>query len=271
MFNVNKTGPGRAEELAWREELRELETRWFSFLEKLEAKMEELCSAALPELRALRRDPGGQQVYRKMLSGVQGQLENIRNKANETHAEKVTDTWYRFREEVKMASPFFDTGYAFRQNCDKRYDEFEDTWLGWHELLQGTRKENLEEEYRRILENFNGLKGKLACTQCGAPSPLAQTYFISVHLACPACGTQNTFDPGSEARELPFIARDLAEKRAAPLYEAYKAAYQNGGRTPELYRNYLRARYDELNRLMPDLKAHHEKLYRTYAEGEGNG
>jgi hypothetical protein len=95
-----------------------------------------------------------------------------------------------------------------------------------------------------------------------------QAFFISVHLACPACATQNTFDPGSEARGLPFIARDLAEKRAAPLYEVY----QNGGRTGELFRNYLRARYDELNRMLPGLKEHHEKRYHIETQGdESNG
>jgi hypothetical protein len=270
MFNFNKSGPGRAEELAWREELRDLETRWFIFLEKLETKMEELCSAALPELRALRGDPENRQVYEKLLSGVEGQLDNIRHKAYDTHDVKVIDTWYRFKAEIEFLDPFYKTGYEFSQNCDKRWNEFEEAYMGWHELLQGTRRENLEEEYQRILEIFNSAKEKFRCSQCGAPIPLEKMYLISVHLACPACATQNLFDPGSEVRGLSFIARDLAEKRAAPFYEAY----QQGGKTPELYRAYLRARYDELNRMMPDLKEHHEKLYHTYAayaEGENNG
>jgi hypothetical protein len=266
---TDQSAPGRALRLEWQERLRELETRWFSFLEKLEARMEELCSAALPELRALCRDTGdaGKQVYRKVLSGVTGQLENIRGKAYSTHDEKVVDTWYRFREDCKTADSFFNAGYGFTQRCTKRYEEFEETLRGWDTLLRETDRENLEEEYRRILEIFNACKEKFRCTQCGAPIPITQTFFISVHLACPACATQNTFDPGSEARELPFIARDLAEKRAAPFYEAY----QNGGRTPELYRNYLRARYDELNRMLPGLKEHHERRYHREVQGADNG
>ncbi|MDR2210255.1 MAG: hypothetical protein LBO65_02125, partial [Spirochaetaceae bacterium] len=188
MFNFHKSGgPGRAEEQAWREELNDLESRWFAFLEKLEAKMEELCSAALPELRALRGDPENQQVYEKMLSGVEGQLDNIRHKAYETHDVKVIDTWYRFKAEIEFLSPFYKTGYEFDQNCEKRWNEFEETYRGWHELLQGTRRENLEEEYRRILGIFNSAKEKFRCSQCGAPIPLEKMYLISVHLACPAC------------------------------------------------------------------------------------
>jgi RNA polymerase-binding transcription factor DksA len=263
----NRSGIGKAEERAWREELREIETRWFAFLEKLETKMEELCSAALPELRALRRDPESYRVYDKMLSGVSGQLDNIRKKAFDTHDEKIICTWYRFKETVKMTDSLYDTGYAFRQKCTDRHNEFEEIHLGWHELLQGTRKENLEEAYERILKIFNDAKGKFTCKQCGAPIPLEKMYVISVHLACPACSTQNTFDPGSDVRGLSFIARDLAEKRVAHLYEAY----QNGGRTPELYRNYARARCDELNRMLPDFKEHHERRYLIETQGEDNG
>jgi hypothetical protein len=246
----NQSGPGRAARLEWQEKLRELETRWFSFLEKLEERMEELCSAALPELRALRRaaDDAGKQVYRKVLSGVAGQLQNIHDRAYDTHDEKVIDVWYRFKEDFKAPDSFISTGYAFRQKCTKRYEEFEETLRGWDALLHETGREDPEEEYQHILETFEANKAAFTCKQCGAPIPITQAFFISVNLACPACATQNTFDPGSEARELPFVARDLAEKRAVPFYDAY----QNGGRTPELYRQYLRARYDELNRMLSD-------------------
>ncbi|MDR0673437.1 MAG: hypothetical protein LBF93_07225 [Zoogloeaceae bacterium] len=258
-----QSGPDKAAQLAWQERLRDVETRWFAFLEKLEDRMESLCSAALPELRALRRatDDVNRRVYQKVLSGVTGQLQNIHDRAYHTHDEKVLDTWYEFREEFKMTHAFFDFGHTFRQNCEKRYQEFEACLWGWDKLLHETSRENLEEEYRRVLEICTAGGEKFTCKQCGAPISIARAFFISVNLPCPACATQNTFDPGSEARELPFIARDLAEKRVAPLYEAY----QNGGRTPELFRQYLRARYDELNRMLPDLKAHHEKRYHNEA------
>jgi hypothetical protein len=262
MFDTS--APDRAVRLEWQERLRELETRWFGFLEKLEARMEDLSSAALPELRRLRRDVDDtdKQVYQRVLSGVTGQLQNIRDKAYNTHDEKVIDVWYAFKAEFKMTDPLFDTGYAFRQNCTRRYEAFEDTLRGWEALLRETCRENLEEEYQRLLETLQANQEKFRCTQCGASIPISRAFFISVNLGCPACATQNTFDPGAEARQLPFIARDLAEKRAAPLFEAY----QNGGRTPELYRQYLRARCDELNRMLPDLKAHHERRYSIEAQ-----
>jgi hypothetical protein len=127
MFNpFNSSDPGRAARLEWQEELEEFETRWFGFLAKLEARMEDLCSAALPELKFLGRDPddASKQVYHKVLSGVQGQLENIRTKAYDTHDEKAIDVWYRFKADFKMTDPLFDTGYAFRQRCDERYEAF---------------------------------------------------------------------------------------------------------------------------------------------------
>ncbi|MDR2157333.1 MAG: hypothetical protein LBO81_06095 [Clostridiales Family XIII bacterium] len=267
MFDVKRSRSGKAAEAAWRQELEDLETRWFAFLEKMEAKMEELCSAALPELRALRRDPDSEQVYLRMLAGVEGQLGHIRDKVYETRDAKVIDTWYRFREEIAFADAFYGTGNAFRDNCEDRYHAFEETYLDWHNLVRATLRENLEEEYRQILETLDANRGVFRCRQCGAPISVPADCFISVHLACPACATQNTFDPGSKARKLPFIARDLAEKRVSPLY----GAYQQGGRTDALYRTYLRALYDELNRMLPALREHHETLYHKYIAAHTQG
>ncbi|MDR2108740.1 MAG: hypothetical protein LBP28_04700 [Coriobacteriales bacterium] len=267
MSDPQRFGSDRAAESAWQEELKDLEARWFAFLDKLEAKMEELCSAALPELRALRCDPDSQQIYLRVLAGVQGQLSRIREKAYETHDAKVTDTWYLFRSEIEFTNPFYMTGNAFRDNCDERYHAFEEAYLNWYNLLRATLQDNLEEEYRQILEILDSARESFCCKQCGAPISVPPACFISTHLACPACSTQNTFEPGSKARELPFIARDLAEKRVTPFYQAY----QQGGRTDALYRRYLRARYDELNRMLPDLREHHEMLYHEYTASHRQG
>jgi rubrerythrin len=277
--------------------------RWFVFLDKLDKRAEELYLSALPELNALKAsdsDPN-KSTYYKVLSGVCGQLDLMRSKAYDTHDKEILDFYYCMQSEITALHPLSRYLSDFRNVCYERFNEFEQSLLDKvHELKEETREE-VENEYAKIIDSFNADKDKFRCSQCGHLLPIDRIFFISVHIPCPACGTQNTLEPGAQARNLQFIAKKLAEKRCKHLLDAYQNEKQNERdlyfkahdiklsvihksdqekaiakeqieainaerersieNAPRLYAIYLRAFYDEMNRILPEFKEHHEKLY----------
>ena len=53
MFGLFNKQKGEDAVPEWYSELKESQERWFNFLEKLEAKMEEFATAAIPELKEI--------------------------------------------------------------------------------------------------------------------------------------------------------------------------------------------------------------------------
>jgi RNA polymerase-binding transcription factor DksA len=292
--------------------LQETQERWFTFLGKLETRMEELGTAALPELRealAADTDPY-KRTFLKMQSGVNGQFENIRQKAYDTYDQQVNGLYDQLSNEIPVLHPAHNQLMDFRNSCSDRYhQQFDSKYHYWRDQIQATSRRDLETEYRQILDEFEQVKNQFTCSQCGAPIAIQKIFFISTYLPCPSCQTQNSFEPGSQARQLQFIARDLAEQRTAHLHTAYEKEnalereyyheahtlklstihehdkkilaqkeaemaaiearrQESIRRTPELYRQYLRAMYDELNLILPDLKDHHEKMYQNQMNGQ---
>ncbi len=294
LFNNNKDGAASARAAA----LQETQQRWFSFLEKLEAKMEELCTAAIPELKELLAtdDDNFQRTFYKVQSGINGQMQHIRRKAYDTYDEKILS--------LRNTGNLYDApGLDFINACSDRYHkDFENRYQYWQQQLDNAASKDYEAEYRKILQDFGQTKDKFTCSQCGSPVAIPKIFFISTYIACPACNTQNTFEPGTSARNLQNIARNLAEQRTKHLLAAYEKekdlerelyhinhelqlslhfeknkstaaekehqVRQNESRrqqaistAPQLYKTYLRAMYDEWNLIIPDLKPHNEKMY----------
>jgi hypothetical protein len=287
--------------------MREIQDKWTAFLEKLETRMEELCTVALPELSAMRNnaDDPYEKNYHKVLSGVCGQLENIRKKVYDTYEEKIIGAYYQYKKYINALHPLSNQLYEFRNQCAARHEAFERSLMAWDEKLRNAGRKDLEEEYKKILEAFEAGKDRFTCKQCGSPLPIERIFFISVHIPCPACNTQNTFEPGTEARNLRFIAKDIAEQRSAAFREAYEDEHKKErelygriheiklglihekekrkaemrakidvlekerqdaiARAPELFKRYMRTVYDEMNRILPDLREHHEKMYQNAA------
>lgn len=304
---VSETGNNLPGKKAWIAELNETQERWFVFLDKMEAKMEELCTAAIPELKevlASDEDPY-KRTFLKVQSGVNGQLENIRKKVYDTYDEKINDTYNYFSSQVSVLQPEYATLNHFRTACSDRYHKiFDEKYQHWSEEIRNTAKRDLEVEYRKILAEFEAVKDQFNCKKCGSQLTIEKIFFISTYISCPYCQTQNTFEPGTQARNLQFLSRDLAEQRTAPLYAAYerekererelyhqnhelklstihekdrkvlaqkqaemedleKQRQQAIKNAPVLYQEYLRAMYDEWNRITPDLKEHNEKMYQN--------
>ncbi|MDR2122470.1 MAG: hypothetical protein LBP34_05025 [Flavobacteriaceae bacterium] len=274
------------------------------FLDKLNKRAEELYNAALPELNALKKndDDPNKSTYNKILSGICGQLDLIRSKAYHAHDQEILDFYYCLRRsEITSSHPLSRSLDNFREICYESFNEFEQSLYEMRDRLREEKREEIEEEYAKIIDSFNVAKDKFRCSQCGHLLPVERIFFISVHIPCPACNTQNTLEPGRQARNLQFIAKKLAEKRCEHLLAAYRNEKQNERdlyhkahaikldsihksdkdkaiakkqmedinlerersikNAPHLYAAYLRAVCDEMNDILPEFKAHHEKIY----------
>lgn len=227
------------------EETRQIQERWFAFLEKLEQRMQEVCEAAVPELKdvyASDTDPY-KRAHGRMLSGLLGQISQMRQKANEVREEKVIG--------LKL--------HEFQMACYERHRIFEDNVTKYEELLQSAVGEpDLETPYRNLLEDFEKTKDRFKCTQCGGNITIPRLFAIATYVSCPHCQTQNTFYPSTEAQMVLHNARALAEQRTKHLLKAYESSET---KDPALYRQYLRAMFDEWNSITPDMAAENEKFH----------
>ncbi|MDR2081725.1 MAG: zinc ribbon domain-containing protein [Campylobacteraceae bacterium] len=283
-------------------QIEEKQARWFAFLDKLTIKAKELYEPAFEELANIRKADGdpNKSTYNKALSGVCGQFGVIAKKAHDTLESEIIDFYYDARSEA-ISQPLSSILYEFKNTCYERFYELEESLLNMERALRDDAKADLEEEYAKIIDAFNGTRDKLLCSQCGHLLPIDRIFCISVHIACPACGAQNTFEPSPKTRNLQFIAKELAEKRCKHLLDAYGDEKQNERdlyhkahniklnsihasnddkikaareieainlerersiqNAPQLYAKYLRAVCDEMNNILPDFKEHHETAY----------
>lgn len=305
LFNKEKEEETTPE---WYAELQESQQRWFAFLEKLEAKMEELATAAIPELKQLLEEDEDlyKRTFHRVYAGVRGQLNNIREKARDTFEEKINRIYYDLNSQVSVLSKHHDLLSDFRTACSDRHNEFERKFEHWSDQIEKTQERDLEIEYQKILNEFETIKDKFSCKQCGGNITIDKIFLIETYISCPYCQSQNTFAPSTQARMLQNIARGLAEQRTVHLYEAFETEnnkerelyhqchelslskiHQTDSRVlneintkmdqleidrqnviqnaPKLYQVYVRAMYDEWNKITPDLKEHNEKMYQNHS------
>ncbi len=309
MFSFGKKGEEETPE--WIAEIKETQERFFSFIDKLEAKLKELCEAAIPELLDVFKtdeDPY-KRTHGRLQSGILGQIENIRTKARDTHDEKVSDLYYSINREISISHSYHDQLYNFRTTCSDKHNAFDETISYWQDQINNTGLVDYEIEYQAIVDDYESIKNKFNCSQCGGNIPITKIYFTISYLKCPSCNTQNTFEPSTKARGLEQVARSLAEQRTKYLLEEHHAEkqrerdlYHEGhqlklGRhdlkdkkelqllqekldqiekqrqesiknAPILYKKYLRAMFDEWNKLIPDLTEQNEKFYQRILTDE---
>ncbi len=301
MFSFGKKKEEEAPE--WIAEIQETQERFFAFIDKLEAKLIELCDAAIPELEDVFKtdeDPY-KRTHGNLLSGIAGQIQNIRQKAHDTYEVKVTDLFRSIKDDVNITDPNHDKLYDFRTACSDKHNNFDDVISFWRERINQTGNVDYEIEYQAIVNDFEKIKNQFNCSQCGANIPITKIYFTISYIKCSSCSTQNTFEPSTKARGLEQVARSLAEQRTYHLLEDYhsentkeREIYHEAhqlklGRhdldknqkqqienqlvelenkrqeaiknAPILYQKYLRAMFDEWNKLIPDLTEQNEKFY----------
>lgn len=208
----------------WLNNLEEVKQRWMAFLDKLEAKANELCEASILELKAMFNNGNdyNETNYSQVKAGILGQLENIRKKAYDTNEEKINSFYNGLNDSIDFHSPDKSYLYKFRDECRARFNVLEDKLSFWRDEINAIETtKDLEAEYQAILNEYDHIKDKFTCTQCGGGLQIEKIFFITTHITCPYCKTQNTFEPGTQARNLEFLARQLAEQRTQYLLSEY--------------------------------------------------
>ena len=214
----------------WYAQVKENQERFFVFLDKMENKMMELCEASIPELTELyKNDPDiFHREYGRLKAGVLGQLEQIREKVDDVHEEKILDLYSEINHSgVRATHPHYGLLNDFRNQCGDRYrQQFEVKLEEWTDKINETSAEDLEIKYQNVLKEYDAIKGKFTCKQCGSPITIEKIFLIETFVNCPSCNTQNTFSPSTQAQMLQHFAQDLARQRTASLYQAIRNAEQ---------------------------------------------
>jgi hypothetical protein len=260
LFEKKYNNPGLVENI------RETQERWFTFLDKLENRMAEMCSAAVPELQAVFNQDADhyKRAHGHMLLGLQGQINQMRDKANEVREDSIMAFVRTKTEELPAitisAGYLYHTMiYDFQRACFDRYHTFDDKLNHYLTLLKNAAGEqDLEAAYQEQLAAFENSRDKFSCKQCGGNIPISKMFFIATYINCPFCQTQNMFMPSTEVQLVMHQARSLAEQRTAHLLKQYEESRpKNSG----LYQLYLRSMFDEWNKIVPDMAAENEKFY----------
>jgi RNA polymerase-binding transcription factor DksA len=299
MFGLFSNQATNNEATAAIKEMEETRERFFVFIGKLEQKMKEFAEASLPELTELNNTDTDEykRAYHRMKAAVLGQLDSIQKKALEVKEEKITN--FRFTTNDHALSTAY---YDFRNDCYDRYHQLDELKNHYRGQVEATYSENYEVKYQQILDEYEAIRNKFACVQCGSPIVIEKIYFTTTYITCPACQTRNTFEPSSKAKTLEQLGRSLAEQRTAHLlkeHDAIPAKTQElylerhkiqlsliqekdnrvirektsrieelgklheelERKRPALYQTYLRAMFDEWNKINPALTEEHEKFY----------
>ena len=236
----------------------ELETRWNTFLARLEEKANELTEGIRTEGKTLWQDKADvyHQTYYRFRSGMQGQLRSIYSKARETYEANIQQHYH-------LVSAYHEWEERIRQKEDDAIKEAE--------------AEDLELKYQEILAEHAVIKDKFSCIQCGGKLALDKIYFITTYIKCDQCQTQNTFEPSTMAKSLEGLSKPLAEQRCKHLYEEYQQyvlhprsddPQRRAKKETEVsyYQKYLRGVFDEVHKIVPDLEVQNEKFYERLME-----
>jgi hypothetical protein len=250
-------------------EIEQKQARWFTFLQKLESRMEEVCEAAVPELKEVFEQDADpyKRAHGRMLAGLIGQMDQMRRKAADVKEQEIIYFAGSF-EASYAGSDHFKLLYNFREACYNRHIVFEDKIQQYiSRLRDAAGEQDLEAAYRQQVAEFGKIRDKFSCTQCGGNITIPKMFFIVTYVTCPFCQTQNTFHPSTETQLVLHNARSLAEQRTAHLLKAYESG---SPRDPALYQQYLRAMFDEWNSIVPDMAGENEKFYERLLKDHHN-
>lgn len=289
----------------WIDEMAGIEKRWFVFLDRLEERVKEFVEASIPELQeAYKNDTDiAKRTYGRLADSVEGQIESVRKKADKVFSTEIEDYYQHLMSYfVDVDNDDYDglediASTTEYDSCTPRYKKFEDMMDFWSKKVKDTEGENTESKYKAILEEYEQIKDKFICKQCGSPIVIPRIFLTTAHIECPSCQTQNTFEPSSRARELDYVGQELAEQRTEHLLKAYedekekegaawdkisdfesdmddenekdkakllalKAEYQAiRDNIPNMYKAYLKAKFDEWIKLVPQLAEQNQKVY----------
>jgi len=282
------------------------EQRWEVFIDKIVVRMDEFCQSALPELVQVYQADTDEykREYGRLLASVKGQMTRLKRKVDNVNDEQLQKLIDKGHKTYPMLSKERDDVSDIADKLSDKLEIFEDKWDKWMSKLEKTtvgENNHLEQKYQHILKEYDKIKGAFQCKQCGSPISIDKIFFTAAYIQCPACQTQNTFEPSTQAKDLVLLAPELAESRVKSLLDEHeklneacdkleeqirqldleKSTDVNGNdinkdqrislkmQLSEYYRDtdnlakiYLRAKCDELNKIIPELKEQHEAKYK---------
>lgn len=276
--------------------MQETKERFFLFIEKLEDKLTEFAEAAIPELTALNNTDTDEfkRKYHLVKSGVLGQLESIIKKAREVYEDKIT--YFPYPESKSSAFYLFRNECQNRlselEELDRAYrTKIEDTFQEDYEI----KYQKILDEYAIIQNKFHCSQcgspvvvdklyfttTYISCASCGTrntfePSTQAKMlehlgrdlaeqrtkHLLKAYEEIPG-KMQELYLKGHKMKLSLIHEKDknIIQQKNIQIQEIEKAHKELEEKSPQLYQKYLRAMFDEWNKINPDMQQEHEKFY----------
>ncbi|MFD1002742.1 hypothetical protein ACFQ21_25680 [Ohtaekwangia kribbensis] len=282
-----------------RKEMNETKERFFSFIGKLEDKLREFTAASIPELSELNNTDTDQfkRGYHRMKSAVLGQLDSIQKKALDVKEEKIAGfpyssndheisrVYHEFRNECYDRFFQFEALYAqCRQDVEDTYAE--DFEAQYQKILD--EHEAIKDKFRCkqcgspiTIDKLYFTTTYITCPACQTRNtfePSTQAKMLE-HIGR-SLAEQRTSHLLKEHDEIPkktqalYLQRhdlelslihendkNIIEQKKAEIQAIEKQQQELESIRPALYQNYLRAMFDEWNKINPALADEHEKFY----------
>lgn len=299
MSGFFKNGSEDSRIIVVRKEMNETKERFFTFIGKLEDKLREFTAASIPELTELNNTDPDQfkRGYHRMKAAVLGQLDSIQKKALDVKEEKiagyafssddheVSKVYHEFRNECYDRYFQFDELYArCRQEVEDTYAE--DFELQYQKILD--EHESIKDKFRCkqcgspiTIDRIYFTTTYITCPACQTRNtfePSTQAKMLE-HIGR-SLAEQRTRHLLKEHDEIPektqalYLQRHhlelsliqendkkIIEQKTAEIHALEKQHQELESIRPALYQKYLRAMFDEWNKINPALADEHEKFY----------
>ncbi len=294
MFDIFKKSTNNTNEnIALEQEMIETQVRFFTFIDKLETKLIEFAEASLPELTDLGNNDIDEykRGYQKMKAAVIGQIDSIRKKAYDVKEEKIlpfqgrTDSYYIFRNEC------YEKYDKLEKLCNHYRNRVENTYTEDYEAAYEailTEHTNIKNKFfcsqcgsNILIDKIYFTTTYLSCSACQTQNtfePSSQAKSLE-HLGR-SLAEQRTKHLLDEHNELPNKMQELylekhhleislhtekdkkiIEQKQAQISQIEAQQKVLETKKPQLYQTYLRAMFDEWNKINPALTQEHEKFY----------
>ena len=219
--------------------MRDLEQRFRVFIEKLTERAESLAEetrGAIQEIYDEDADPY-KRSFGNFLMGVKGQFKGIIDKAEEVFKQQIKPHALSF---LKTQTPEGELQEEWFRKIHDDFEKWKDKMRDLADSIENqVKKPSAEEKLREIVEEYNAVKDKFHCSQCGANLEIKELYFISTYITCPYCQTQNTFIPSDKMREYEFVAKDFAEEKTKKEEEFYEKISSSNATSEEKFLVYF--------------------------------
>jgi hypothetical protein len=216
--------------------IQQLQSRWDTFLARIEQRFHETLAEAAPACLAMLRD--GNYEITPMLVGWQA----IKSQCMDLITQ-IGDTWTKKVSPAMEAQGYSGPGYDWSTEAAK-CSNLEAKLLHEIEIADTTLMGQCAQAYYdHVLAN---LREEFRCSQCGAPVVVESNIYRSHYLPCPFCATVNTYNPSTKVRGVEwFVVDHLASYRCLPLYQAMMDAANARSRARVANRAPLEAAYQQ--------------------------